>query len=449
MNTKNYYFLPKAFIWSSFLTLLLLFHSVVFPCTVAVVSAKASREGRPLLWKNRDTSVEDNMVIYIQGKKWGIIALVNTSDPTGQHVWAGCNDAGLAIMNSASSDLAMSEGGMSDNGTFMRRALEECANVEEFERLLLQTNGTRNVGANYGLIDAQGNACFFETRADSFTKFDANDPKMAPDGYLVRTNFAYTAPTPYTGGGYIRMERISHLFQQAAGERSLSLPFILQKAARDLVNEKLHSYPFHQPLPPSFQPLYLNTSDTINRNSTQAVTVFVGAPSPEKAYLTSMWVMLGQPICTVAVPVWAGATRVPSALFGQEGAPLNNLAQFVEAYLYPDQRGHMKHYLNLTRLLTYQGQGVLPLLFNLEQQVLLEAKEMEKKWLGQPPSPEEINRKSEELANWVLENLTETFPAEELKSLSSPQITFSTSPWFFSRFAGGPKSTGYRKSLRT
>lgn len=387
----------------------------LFPCTVAVISSKATREGRPLLWKNRDTSVEDNMVIFIQGKKWGIIALVNASDPAGRNVWAGCNQVGLAIMNSALGDLAAGEGGMADNGSFMRRALEECATVEDFERLLLQTNGQRKVGANFGVIDAQGRACFFETSADSYTKFDADDPKVAPDGYLVRTNYAFTAPTPYTGGGYIRMERISHLFQQASAEKSLSLPFILQQAARDLVNEKIRSYPLTQPLPPYPQPLYINTNDTINRNSTQAVTAFVGAPSPEKAYLTTMWVMLGQPICTVATPVWAGATQVPSTLTGENGAPLNHLAQLVELFLYPDRRGHMTQYLNLSRFLSYQGQGVLPLLLEIEQEILIRAQELEQDWLGRPPTPETINRKSEELAKWAWEKLRETFPLEEIK----------------------------------
>ncbi|RLE04576.1 MAG: hypothetical protein DRI99_03725, partial [Candidatus Aminicenantes bacterium] len=97
-----------------------LLSQLVLPCTVAVISAKASGEGRPLLWKNRDTSAENNMIIYIQGKKFGIIALVNASDPEGRNVWAGCNSAGFAIMNSASGDLTKGQEGMAHNGTFMR-----------------------------------------------------------------------------------------------------------------------------------------------------------------------------------------------------------------------------------------------------------------------------------------------------------------------------------------
>jgi len=415
VNTRFISLPSKRIKFLVYLLFLAIISSPLFPCTVAVISAKASREGRALLWKNRDTSVEDNMVVFIQGKKWGIIALVNASDPTGRNVWAGCNQAGLAIMNSASGDLAPSQGGMAHNGSFMRRALEECATVDDVEKLLLQTNSQRKVGANFGVIDAYGKACFFETSPDSYTKFDADDPRVAPDGYLVRTNYAFTAPTPYTGGGYIRLERISRLFQQAAAEKSLSLPFILQQAARDLVNEKIMSYPLNQPLPPSPQPLYINTNDTINRNSTQAVTVFVAAPSPEKAYLTTMWVMLGQPICTVALPIWAGATQVPSVLTGENGAPLNHLAQLVELYLYPDRRGHMAQYLNLSRFLTYRGSGVFPLLLEIEQEILIQAQKIEQAWLSRTPTPETINHKSEELAQWAWTKLKETFPLEEIK----------------------------------
>jgi len=139
VNTRFISLPSKRIKFLVYLLFLAIISSPLFPCTVAVISAKASREGRALLWKNRDTSVEDNMVVFIQGKKWGIIALVNASDPTGRNVWAGCNQAGLAIMNSASGDLAPSQGGMAHNGSFMRRALEECATVDDVEKLLHST----------------------------------------------------------------------------------------------------------------------------------------------------------------------------------------------------------------------------------------------------------------------------------------------------------------------
>jgi hypothetical protein len=53
MKTRNI-FLKHLFIFIS--GFLLMGQLAIFPCTVAVVSGKATPDGRPLLWKNRDTS---------------------------------------------------------------------------------------------------------------------------------------------------------------------------------------------------------------------------------------------------------------------------------------------------------------------------------------------------------------------------------------------------------
>ncbi|MDH7513286.1 MAG: hypothetical protein QHH14_10110 [Clostridiales bacterium] len=83
----------------------------VIPCTVAVVSGKATADGKPLLWKNRDAPVIDNKILRLKGSKHVFIALVNAADPQGTAVWAGINTEGFAIMNAASSDLADNEKG--------------------------------------------------------------------------------------------------------------------------------------------------------------------------------------------------------------------------------------------------------------------------------------------------------------------------------------------------
>ena len=383
------------------------------PCTVAIVSGKVTPDGRPLLWKNRDTSARPNKVAFLQGEKYRYIGIVHPLDKEPKNVWAGINSEGFAIMNSASSDLTESAGmvGMGENGIFMKRALGECADVADFERLLNETNGKRNVGANFGVIDAKGNACFFETRNSSYVKFDANDPRVAPQGYIVRTNYAFTSPIKHGGGGYIRFERISQLFQTASAENRLNIPFILQEAARDLINEKLHSYPLSDPkaFDPAI-PYYINTSDTINRNSTVSVTLFHGAPSPEKAYLSTMWVLLGQAVCTAAIPLWAHAEDIPEVAGGEGTAPLNDLAIALADYLYPDERGHMRLYLNVTRLLTYGKNGVLDRIIPIEKSVLEKTEKKLSEWEKQKPKKEEMQAFQNEIADWVYRSLRESFP---------------------------------------
>jgi len=394
-----------------FIGLLFLIAAQAIPCTVAVVSGKATADGRPLLWKNRDAAVIDNKILYLKGPKYAFIGLVNALDTAGSNVWAGINTEGFAIMNAASPDLADNEKGGDKNGEFMRLALGECATAADFEALLLRTNGERDVAANFGLIDAEGNACFYETGKASFIKFDANDRRVAPFGYIVRTNYAFTAAEKYKGGGYIRFERISHLFEKALAESRLDVKFILQEAARDLVNEKLHSYPLSQPLPQDpASPLYITTNDTINRNSTVSVAVFHGSATREKARLATMWVMLGQPVCSVAVPLWACAPEVPAPLSGPATAPLNEVAKAIAPYLYPDRRGHMVQYLNVTRLRNYEGEGVLQKLLRIENEVIAKAESKLGDWQESSPSPKEVADFEASLSAWVFESLKASFP---------------------------------------
>jgi hypothetical protein len=328
------------------------------------------------------------------------------------NVWAGINTEGFAIMNAASGDLAESEGGMRDHGTFMKTALGECATASDFENLLERANGKRKVGTNFGIIDALGNACIYETSGSSYEKFDANDPKVAPNGYVIRTNYAFTAPVKGGGGGYIRFERASKLLETASKEGRLDHKFIIQKAARDLSNEKLHSYPLSEPKPSdSSSPLYINTNDTINRNSTASVAVFHGVLEQEEAYLATMWILLGQPVCTVAVPLWANAADVPPELTGSQTAALNDFSRALASYLYPDRRGHLYQYLDVSRLLHYGGDGVLSRLLKIEEEVFSRTDNKLKEWEKKKPAQQDVIGFEKEIATWVLESLRKSFPS--------------------------------------
>ncbi|NOR13738.1 MAG: hypothetical protein GQ545_10845, partial [Candidatus Aminicenantes bacterium] len=154
----------------------------------------------------------------------------------------------------------------------------------------------------------------------------------------------------------------------------------------------------------------INTSDTINRNSTVSVTLFHGAPSPDKAYLSTMWVLLGQAVCTTAFPLWAHAEGIPEVAGGESTAPLNDLAIALANYLYPDERGHMQQYLNVTRLLMYGGDGVLNRIIPIENKVLEKTEDMLVKWDKQKPKKEEMLVFQKEIADWAYRSLRESFP---------------------------------------
>ncbi|OGD27887.1 MAG: hypothetical protein A2Y56_12530 [Candidatus Aminicenantes bacterium RBG_13_63_10] len=379
-------------------------------CTVAVVSGKATPDGRPLLWKNRDAADVDNRMMFFRGLKYAFVAVVSAREGEPEGVWAGLNAEGLAVMNSAASDLSTERRPGNGNGVFMKAALGECATVADFEAFLERTRGQYDLAADFGVIDAGGGACFFETSSDGYVKFDAADPRLAPFGYIVRTNYAFTSPDLLKGGGFIRFERVSRLFERARAENRLDLGFILREAARDLVNEKLHSHPLTAPLPsdPAF-PLYVNTNDTLNRNSTVSVSVFHGAPSRERADLATMWVLLGQPVAGVAVPVWPAAGFVPTATAGEKTAPLCDFGRALISYLYPDPRGRMPGYLNVNRLRACGGEGVLPKLLRVESEVLSRAASALAGWEKAKPAPAAVAAFQEKLASWALDALRREF----------------------------------------
>lgn len=169
-------------------TLLLVFSltaNITQACTSAVISGKITPDGRPLLWKQRDTSSLHNSVSYFSGEKYNFIAVVNSDTSTPSEVWIGTNSAGFSIMNTQSYNLEEVENeddrGIA-NGKVMYRALEICATVADFKTFLDTITKPSMIEANFGVIDAQGGAAMFEVDYNNYTFFDANQTKDAPPG---------------------------------------------------------------------------------------------------------------------------------------------------------------------------------------------------------------------------------------------------------------------------
>ena len=236
-------------------SLLINFPAFSRACTTAVISGRATDDGRPLLWKNRDTSTTaHNEVVLFEKGKYRALAVVNAGDR--KSVWMGVNSAGFCIENSLSKDLVHStqsetsaaEPTKLGNGGLMRKALEQCATVDDFRKLLLETDQTgRDTHANFGVIDAQGGAAMFEAGPDHFTMFDANSPSDAPQGYIVRSNFATTPkelpanPAAeqlaeiYSSERYLRACSLIELGRQSTADQKLSVEFVLPMQTGKLI----------------------------------------------------------------------------------------------------------------------------------------------------------------------------------------------------------------------
>lgn len=340
-------------------------------CTTAVFAGGSTADGRPILWKNRDTDKLSNKVVYVDEKPFAYLGVVNADDPDGRMVWAGLNAAGFAIANSVAYNLPQKAGEEADlEGMIMADALRTCATVADFERFLSRSLGP-DLGsrANFLAIDAQGGASIFEVHNHGFKRLDAG---AAPEQYLANTNFSRSG-TEDAGSGYLRFDRESALL--ASAPKSAFTPkWVLQVAARDLGHALLaHPARSEWKALPADVPYWVHTNYTINRASTASAIVVHGVKPGEAASRATMWVVLGEPVTSVAVPLWVAAGRTPAALWEGEDAPLAREALRVKDLLRPLKARERKEYANLARLDNAAGTGWLPKLLAAEAETLAQA----------------------------------------------------------------------------
>ena len=343
-------------------------------CTTAVVSGRVTNDGRPLLWKNRDFSQKHNEVIRLTGGTYNAIGVVNAGSRTS--VWMGTNDAGFCIENSLSLDLnskTTTKG--PGNGSLMRRALESCATIDDFIKLLNETEKTGRVTCgNFGVIDANGGAAMFEVSRTGHTMFDANDPNTAPHGYIVRANFSTTGqklpplPTPSqlagisSAGRYLRA--CSLLDSQT--DAKISAEFLIRNCARDLAGPDGTCYSGTVNSTEPDLPTEIPTAETISRFTTVSAAVFHGVKDGEDASLTTMFVFLGDPKFSIAVPCWAAVSEIPDALQDKSGGEIGEVALTLREWGFDSSEDKTLDTTNL--------QGIWQDVWNVEHQVLLDAR---------------------------------------------------------------------------
>ncbi|MBN2344993.1 MAG: hypothetical protein JXO51_01295 [Candidatus Aminicenantes bacterium] len=353
-------------------------------CTTAVLSPAAVRDGRPMLWKNRDSDFLNNKVIFVRESPHSYLALVNAEDRSGRWAYAGLNDAGFAIFNSVAYNLPQHKDEMRDlEGTIMADALRRCASVEEFENYLRSSLGP-SLGslANFGVLDARGGAALFEVSNHAYRKFAAADFK---EGYIVNTNFARSG-TKGTGAGYLRHERAAELFGAIAAG-TLSHRQILGRFSRDtghaLVRQPAYpQFKFH----PGGQPLWICCRDTIDRYSTSAAVVVHGRQPGHDGSLATFWVMLGEPLFTIALPLWVEAGPTPDPLCQGGMAALLAESQGLKKIARPHGEGDRREYLDAARLDNREGSGFLPGLLRAEEEIF----SLTEDFLLQGHSPSEL-----------------------------------------------------------
>ncbi|NWF89582.1 MAG: hypothetical protein HXY50_08990 [Ignavibacteriaceae bacterium] len=370
--------------FNSTLSLILAIAVNIWPCTTAVISGKATDDGRPLLLKNRDSDALQNKLVYFSQGKFKFIGLVNSADKENKEVWCGFNSAGFGIMNSASYNLKGNDTTkLSDQeGKLMKLALESCATLEDFETMLESLPKPLGVEANFGVIDAIGGAAYYETSNYKFVKYDVNDPNVAPDGYLIRTNYSFSGEEN-KGYGYIRYKTAASLLADKFNNGKISSEFLINDVPRCLI----HSFTgtdLTKVLPKSEKDNnYVFFRDYIPRYLTSAAVVIQGIKKDEKVNLTTMWTILGFPLSSVIIPLWLiddGA--LPEIMQANESnfAPLCDLALKLKDRAFSFQNDARENYLNVAALFNQENTGVYQKLAAVEKKILYEVNTRLTKW---------------------------------------------------------------------
>jgi hypothetical protein len=366
------------------ITISLLLGTAGMACTTAVISGKYTADGRPMIWKLRDSDNFRNKMMYFDDGKYAYTGLVNSEDVEGEQVWGGANATGFAIMNSASFNVNLGDTTSEKDleGYFMKQALQECATLADFEQLLSNRAKPMGLAAHFGVIDAKGGAAFYEVNNYTFTKFDANDGAEAPNGYILRTNFSFTGKKD-VGYGFIRFQTAQDIFYQAESMGQLNYQTIVQDFSRCFKHAVLNK-DFEE----EFKTIpegehFINSDDFITRHGSSSAILIQGVKPGEPAGLTTIWTTVGFPNTCIALPVWVGGGKYLPRLLAADtsgNAPLNEMALKLKDQCYPIKRSSGYKYLQMSKLINAEKTGIVQKIEIAEKTIFIKTEEQLNKW---------------------------------------------------------------------
>ena len=385
-------------------------------CTIGVASGRATVDGRPMIWKTRDTDIKDNKVVYNDSCEYKFVGVINAGDSE-PVVWQGVNEKGLAILNAQSDDLGKFKEPSSDfdNGYLMRKALGFCATVDEFETLLIRTNDFfRETTTIYAVMDAAGSAAIFETANDRYRKYDATDEKISPNGYIVRSNFSFMAGEQNNESkpaSFARYERSSALMEGFYSDGKISYKDILRGQMRDFSDKDGNgiSIPYCGKSDEEGEYGYIDCNWSICRNSTASTSVFVGVLDGENPKLSMMWTILGHPAASIAIPYWP-VGKTPKEARGKSTSQLCDISLKIKTLLFYGKARHIDTF----KLRDKNGDGIFKKLFPTEDRIFAETEAELAKWRKNGPDVEAMLALEKRYASQVLTLLNKT--CEQMKN---------------------------------
>lgn len=323
-------------------------------CTSMIIGAKASASGRPMLWKNRDTGNTHNFVERVAARhpgEYSYVGLYNSGDSLLLEAWMGMNEAGFAIMNTASYNLAPDTAKIKDReGLVMSRALQICRTVDDFARLLDTLPRPMGIQANFGVIDATGNGAYFEADDYTYRPYYLRD---TDNDVLIRTNYSLSG-NDTDGMGYIRCENARHILADRMEQGGFVPEDFTERASRSF---------YHSLLGRDFEAdtaAWAVDQDFIPRLSTSASVVIEGVQPghpvaginddgcDKTAQTPIMWTLMGYPPTGHVDAVFID--YVPDALrptLPGWRSTASEESMHLREQAFPIRRGSGRHYIDM------------------------------------------------------------------------------------------------------
>ena len=283
-------------------------------CTSAIVAAQRSSEGVPLLWKHRDWKLANTHVQHIEGGKYSYTA-VASSKKGSKSIYAGINEAGFGIINTATKNLPKSseeeynacERKQISTTAMWHRALRNCATVEAFEKILRTTKRRHKFNTNIAVADGTGAVAYFEIWDLDYRRYDVAE---RAEGFDVRANFSFAGDDEKRGASTRRYDVI---MQEMSKHQGVFAPQDFFGYSRSY-----NSCKYGDILANNDE--YICNNYAVPRATTTGVFVLVcDAKCPR------MLVEIGHSVSGVAVPVYVQAKHnIPKCVGGKAMEQLSN-----------------------------------------------------------------------------------------------------------------------------
>ncbi len=335
---------------------------------IGILSPRITYDGRPVLWQNLESDDPSVQVTFFQGPRYHFLGLVNAGDTT--RVYAGLNTAGFGIVL-AKAKVSASDSLYDQEALFLKEALGWCGTLQDFEERIASANLEFSKNSSFACIDAFDGQALYEAGRH---RFDPFHPVLSPEGFLVRCNFIFSG-AQYADWDFWRYHRARELLNLERKNHGIHFTSMIKTVARDLASISLNPYP----LPyngPEENSNYVNARVCINKHNTVSSVIIHGIRQGEDAHFSTMWVLLGEPICGVAVPLWPIVSTIPYEC-AKENPPLNKIIRSNEDVLYDNKKNPT--FVN-TQWLANKDRGLLPQLEKIENRIFVETEKALSQW---------------------------------------------------------------------